>query len=438
MPHTAASSSTSHHGAEGFPQSSPPPFYGAATSLGGNAAVKVSSPFGARNTDVDALKADTSRTVSRDGTDLLISTPTTSTRVSQWWLRDHCPCSACTNSATAQRQINLLRGGPRPRIHAAEVSDSSPTISITWADGHTSTYSRAWLLRRNTPAIQALRTGSAPLHLWGSELSSSPPTVPLPSSTESLGPLLSTLRQHGLVFISSVPATPEASETLLSRIGPIRQTHWGGFTVVTADLTSKDTAWTAEALDPHTDNTYFSDPSGLQMLHLLSHAEGSGGESLFVDGFAAAADLARSDPEAYRILATTGVHAHSSGDEGTNIQPSSAMPVLRHDSRGALVQVRWNNADRAGLEAPMEEVEGWYAAATEFQRRLDDERFRFWIQLVPGTPVIFDNWRVMHGRAEFTGKRTVCGGYVNYDDYISRYRSVCHSEEELRAATVSG
>ncbi|KAF2151996.1 Trimethyllysine dioxygenase, partial [Myriangium duriaei CBS 260.36] len=356
------------------------------------------------------------------------------------WLRDHCPCSTCMNQITKQRQVNNLQGlANAPRARHVDIPPNSPLMHVEWSDGHKSTFEQAFVFRSGTPRSTALRQAQAPLHLWGSEIASSPPTVAYSSvSAGELGPMMQHLRRSGLVFISSVPATPEASESLLAQVGPIRNTHWGDFTVVTSDLTSKDTAWTSEALEPHNDNTYFSDAAGLQMLHMLSHTDGSGGASLFVDGFAAAQQLSDEAPEKYAMLASTGVYAHSSGDDGVTVQPASPMPVLRHDAHGVLQQVRWNNADRAGVDAPMAEVDAWYEAASAFQKILEREENRYWVQLVPGTPVIFDNWRLMHGRSEFSGKRTVCGGYVNYDDYVSRYKSSCYSEEELTAATVAG
>ncbi len=36
--------------------------------------------------------------------------------------------------------------------------------------------------------------------------------------------------------------------------------------------------------------------------------------------------------------------------------------------------------------------------------------------------MLFDNWRVLHGRLAYTGHRHLCGGYVNREDYLSRRR----------------
>lgn len=172
------------------------------------------------------------------------------------------------------------------------------------------------------------------------------------------------LRTYGFSFIDNMPATPEASEQLLETIGPIRNTHYGGFYDFTSDLSSKDTAYTSESLEPHTDNTYFTEPAGLQALHMLSHTDGSGGESSLVDGIGAAEQLYEQDREAYKILSQTGVYAHASGNDGISIQPAFAFPTLNHDPElGHLMQVRWNNADRAGVVAEHEELDRWYDAA---------------------------------------------------------------------------
>lgn len=138
----------------------------------------------------------------------------------------------------------------------------------------------------------------------------------------------------------------------------------GAFYDFTSDLSSKDTAYTSESLEPHTDTTYFTEPSGLQALHMLSHTEGSGGESSLVDGFAAATKLYEQDRNAYSVLGRFGVYGHASGNEGISIQPHQGVPVLSFDNaRGYLTQVRWNNADRAGVECSMRKIDRWYDAA---------------------------------------------------------------------------
>ena len=42
--------------------------------------------------------------------------------------------------------------------------------------------------------------------------------------------------------------------------------------------------------------------------------------------------------------------------------------------------------------------------------------------LRPGDALLFDNWRALHGRRAYTGKRTLCGAYLNHEDFESRLR----------------
>ena len=51
---------------------------------------------------------------------------------------------------------------------------------------------------------------------------------------------------------------------------------------------------------------------------------------------------------------------------------------------------------------------------------------------------VFDNWRVLHGREAFTGKRRMCGGYIARDDFISKFKATNMSAEDIRLSTVTG
>ncbi|KAL8784583.1 MAG: hypothetical protein Q9195_008984 [Heterodermia aff. obscurata] len=212
----------------------------------------------------------------------------------------------------------------------------------------------------------------------------------------------------------------------------------GAFWHFTADLSLKDAAYTSLALAAHTDNTYFTDPAGLQTFHVLSHTNGAGGASLLIDGFRAAEILRSESPDAFNDLCNIKINAHSSGNEGISIMPNQPFPVLvtTDASQGAaapeVIQIRWNNDDRATLpvDSP-EDITRWYAAArkwVEILRRPDSE---YWVQLEPGRPLIFDNWRVLHGRSAFTGDREMCGGYTNMDDFLSRWKTLNFPKDEI-------
>jgi alpha-ketoglutarate-dependent taurine dioxygenase len=63
---------------------------------------------------------------------------------------------------------------------------------------------------------------------------------------------------------------------------------------------------------------------------------------------------------------------------------------------------------------------GRYEAIRNWNSCLKSPDSEFWVQLAPGTAVVVDNYRVLHGRSAFTGKRRMCGAYIGRDDYRAR------------------
>lgn len=126
----------------------------------------------------------------------------------------------------------------------------------------------------------------------------------------------------------------------------------GGFWDFTSDLAHGDTAYTNIALPAHTDNSYYTDPCGLQIFHLLSHEGGTGGQTLIVDGFYVASILKELYPDSYDLLSSVMVPTYHAGDEETiyRAKPSKGNPILQHDpGTGELVQIRYANDHRGAM-----------------------------------------------------------------------------------------
>ena len=118
------------------------------------------------------------------------------------------------------------------------------------------------------------------------------------------------------------------------------------------------------------DHVSQTDPSGLQLFHLLSHIDGSGGATLLVDGFYVASLLKELHPDLYDILSRVPVPAHAAGEPTALYQPSppSGYPTLQHDIlTKELTQVRWNNDDRNAMShLDPNLVEKWYAGRIDY------------------------------------------------------------------------
>ncbi|KAI1415302.1 Trimethyllysine dioxygenase [Hypoxylon sp. FL1857] len=370
------------------------------------------------------------------------------TSLPNFWLRDNCRCSSCVHQDTRQRNFNTF---DLPEdIQPAQIHTKEDGITIRWSgDGHESFYPWDFLEfylnsdKRESEPIDVEYFGAQ-----GSQNSQRwPPSLKygdfLENETKAVGRLTDFIRRNGFAFVTEVPVeSAEPTEKLLEKIAFIRQTHYGGFYDFIPDLALADTAYTNIALGAHTDTTYFTDPAGLQAFHLLSHTGPSsennpganlGGQSLLVDGFYAASILKKEDPKAFEVLSQVKLPWHASGNKGITISPDKLYPVLEvEESTGKLHRVRWNNDDRGVVpfDSKYSPVD-WYKAARKWHDILSRESIEYWFQLKPGNLLVFDNWRVLHGRSAFTGVRRICGGYINRDDFISRWRNTNYPRDEI-------
>ncbi|OTB07704.1 hypothetical protein M426DRAFT_228018 [Hypoxylon sp. CI-4A] len=364
------------------------------------------------------------------------------------WLRDNCRCSTCVHQDTRQRNFDTFDIPENIQVSWLETNEDG--VKIQWSgDGHESFYPWEFLEfylknnKRDPEPLEAQHFGAQ-----GPENSDNwPPTLQhgdfSTNENETVGRLTDFIRRNGFAFVANVPVdSAEPTEKLLEKIAFIRQTHYGGFYDFIPDLALADTAYTNIALGAHTDTTYFTDPAGLQAFHLLSHTapssenksgENLGGQSLLVDGFYAASILKKEDPKAFEILSKVKLPWHASGNKGITISPDKLYPVLEVDeSTGKVHRVRWNNDDRGVVPFDSEySPEEWYKAARKWNDILRRQSVEYWFQLKPGNLLVFDNWRVLHGRSAFTGVRRICGGYINRDDFISRWRNTNYPRDEI-------
>jgi trimethyllysine dioxygenase len=391
----------------------------------------------------------------------------TALRYPSFWLRDHCPCSECQHPSTHQRQFDTF--SIDPEIKVSSVQSTPAGLEILWPASseaatagtqtqtkthrHRSVYPWEWL-QTHPPFIQAngkTTPSPGPNRTWThvrppSSGPSSLPSVPYDSiisttSNSGLITFLQTIHTLGFCLIPRTPPDPASTQSLVERISHIRPTHYGGFWDVTSAPNPIDTAYTDDYLPPHTDTTYFTDPAGLQLFHCLQPATGGGGESTFVDGFAAAQHLYTASPQHYHALSTYPIVSAALGSPAGAFYNTAVArrgyPVLVHSapspgvttpSPATLVQVRWNNLDRVCPSTPSfpnhTAVKAWYSAARAWSRILESPEFLITLQLQPGEPVIFDNWRVLHGRLAFQGQRRICGAYVGMDDFRARCRAL--------------
>jgi trimethyllysine dioxygenase len=232
--------------------------------------------------------------------------------------------------------------------------------------------------------------------------------------------MLEQVARYGFCMVEGVPGTPDATRAVAERVAYIRMTIFGGYYDFTADLAHKDTAYTSMAIGPHTDGTYSLDAPGYQIFHCLA-ADCSGGDNLLIDGFKVGQIMHSEYPDDYRLLSTVEIPGRYL-DHARGIQLMARRPLFRHDQSGLLVQVSYNNHDRAPFVLPVEQHRCFYRALSTFAGLCAQPRLHYRRRLLPGSVLLFDNWRLLHARDAYVGYRRLAGAYLNREDVDSRLR----------------
>ncbi|MGF1632161.1 MAG: TauD/TfdA family dioxygenase [Kiloniellaceae bacterium] len=348
-----------------------------------------------------------------------------------FWLRDHGQDPASLDPATLQRRVDTFALDEEVRGTAATILEQGQALAVAWPDAdEASRYSADFLasMAGLLPEEIAERPGRAP-RLWsaGRSLPAIQPVAYAEIERESDGGsaglrrCLEQLQRDGFVVIEGVPTDAETARRLFSRFGYIRETIFGGLWSLSAELKDHDdTAYSTQYLEPHTDATYSHDAPGLQCFLCLEF-DGRGGESILVDGFALAEEMRAERPAFFEVLSEVSV-------PGRYIEPGvhlrTERPAFRLDPQGRLQQVSFNNYDRAPFLLSPERMRAFYRAYKDFHQRIITRENWLTVPLRPGMALVFDNWRLLHGRLGYAGKRVFCGCYHNHEDYESALRTL--------------
>jgi gamma-butyrobetaine dioxygenase len=349
----------------------------------------------------------------------------TISRFHHLWLRDNCPCPSCRHPSVPERLVDTLS---IPTDVEPSVVDVTPdgALLITWAgDAHRSAFDAAWLAEHAYDRGPAEKTEVQTL--WTAGTMTSPPEVAYDSIMSSDVDLLAwmkQLRSLGVTFIRRAPTVPGTVVGIAERVAFLRNSNFGLIWDVMSKPDPDSVAYTSHALGPHIDLVSREMLPGVQFLHCLVF-EASGGDSILVDGFACAAELAVTDPESYELLTSTPLPFRYRDGGRTDL--SARVPLIRHDPDGSLREVRYSNGLLAPLDVAPDRMLATYRALRAFGALLNSRRFEVRVRLQPGDVMCFDNYRILHGRSEFdpnSGPRHLQGCYIDRDDFLSRIRTL--------------
>ncbi|WP_179953991.1 TauD/TfdA family dioxygenase [Denitrobaculum tricleocarpae] len=349
-----------------------------------------------------------------------------------FWLRDHGQDEASLDPDTLQRRVDTFEISHDIRGLESRLLDEGAALEIAWQSSSTpSRYSADFLaVMAGLVPSGADLAPQVPRRLWSK---CDPLEVPSPlahddvlDSKTGLQACLERVHALGFAVVEGVPTDDSAIERFLTRIGYVRTTIFGGLWTLSAEVRDHDdTAYSQQYLEPHTDGTYSHDAPGLQSF-VCREFDGSGGESILVDGFALAEEMRREAPDHFETLCSVVV-------PGRYIEPGvhlrAERPAFLTQADGALRQISFNNYDRAPFSLPPDRMTAFYAAYRDFHARIIERANWLTIPLRPGMALVFDNWRLLHGRMGYSGKRVFCGCYHNHEDFESALRTVTAEAE---------
>lgn len=339
---------------------------------------------------------------------------------SSLWLRDNVPEDR--DAYSGQRLIDIADLPAKPRIRNAVREDGA--VRIDWdGEARAASFDLRWLhahrpqARAPRPELQ-VRTWLEGQRLdarrdfaWASVAALSA----VPSARLAW---LTRLVQDGLAFLEEVPAREGAILEVMPLVGRVLETNYGLTFDVRSVAQPENLAYSDLGLGLHTDNPYREPVPGFQALHALVTSD-EGGESLFADGFALAAQLRSEAPEDFAALSGTAVpFLYRSQDA----ELYAERPLIQLSTTGAVTAVHYNSRSIAPLSIAAAAAPRFYGAYRRFAALMREPRYQLRTRLRAGTLVVFDNQRTLHGRTAFSSARYprhLRGCYLSRDSVYS-------------------
>tara|TARA_A100000164_G_scaffold374687_1_gene408192 strand:- start:483 stop:1580 length:1098 start_codon:yes stop_codon:yes gene_type:complete len=330
------------------------------------------------------------------------------------WLRDHAKDEKNWDKRTNQRKTFTAGLDLNLKIKNAKIIENGKFLSISWPDLDSPVnYSFEFLYGnkiKNRKANICYRT-------WKNQDLSTNLFFDFDDTKtkEGFKNFLTALYEYGFVVLKNCDKNFTSIKEIANKIGYIRNSIFGGLWSFESDQNKADTSYTQDELRPHTDGTYSNDAPGLQLL-LCTEYSAEGGESILVDGFKIAEKIKKENNEMFELLSSVNVTGNYIGD---GVFLKAERPIFRINKKNEIIQVSFNNYDRAIFRFENDLTKKFYAGIKKFDLIANDKEFQWRHILKPGELLIFNNWRILHGRGSFDGIRKMSGCYINKEDFDS-------------------
>ncbi|WP_226018881.1 TauD/TfdA family dioxygenase [Novosphingobium sp. FKTRR1] len=339
-----------------------------------------------------------------------------------YWLRDNCPTSF--DRQTRERVFDIFHASAAPRAASAHVHDGA--LEVVWAgENHTSRYPLDWLASYAAPKPRH-DPADLPRHAWYADHFADLGRfafADLMNDPARVAAWLRALIVEGMAIVTDMPDNDDALVQLVAKMGHVRPTFFGQYFDVLTHAVPTNLAYTAKALELHTDTPAEDLAPGIQFLHCRANTT-TGGESLFLDGVAVANDFRVSNPEQFRLLSETAIPFYCEHDD---YDMRSRQTVIELDAHGEVAGLTISQHMADVFDLPQQFLDAYYPAFCAFGRLLQDPKYVMRFRMNAGECLVFDNHRVVHGRAAYdaaSGARHLHGCYADRGEMRSRYRAL--------------
>lgn len=315
------------------------------------------------------------------------------------WLRSTCRCVECGDSSAGLRWFSPSTLAAQGSTDVDRFTLDNGELHVVFGDGHVSAYDRAELEHRLRSFPEPSASGKVGDSLVDALLAAHDFESCM-TNDDALFVAIDELVRLGITRFTGAPQEPSGTAEFAERFGPVRHTSYGPVQEFKTVANPRTAAETGRAQIPHTDEPYRYNPPGFLFFHSAVAGPEGQGSSLFVDGFAAAEELRRTNLDAFETLATVPVPVHRLHEDDVHFLTESRVITIGPDD--TLEAIRLNTrcfADLDPTDSRTGEVLDALAALVAIIELPHQQRV---LHLHAGDMVAFDNHRVMHGRTAFS------------------------------------
>jgi gamma-butyrobetaine dioxygenase len=362
-----------------------------------------------------------------------------SARFHALWLRDNSLDPETRSAGNGQRLITVLDIPRDVSLSAASILPGGD-LQVTFApENKRVTFPAAWLRARRYDGARNKEKGwvADEVTLWDARLQSGVPIGSfgeISAGRQALGKWLGHVRRYGFAVLTGVPKESGSLIRVAELFGYVRETNYGRWFEVRAEVNPNNLAYTNLGLQAHTDNPYRDPVPTLQLLGCLENSV-DGGDSIVVDGFSVAKRVQAENARAFDLLTRYSARFEYAGSEGVRLR--AKRPFIELSPDGEMIAVRFNNRSAAPfVDVPYDDMPDFYAAYRRFAELLEDPAMEVTFKLKPGELFIVDNTRVLHARKAFSssGKRWLQGCYADKDGLLSTLAAIEEEDVSREAA----